>query len=108
MIPDKSLSINEGAIAVPGWQSCADPSSFTNSILRALGEEYKFDLDTPFEKYTKKIHDILIYGTNGKEVKVHYKGQRGEGIYDVAFEGLLKKCGEKVSGNRIGLCQGRV
>lgn len=90
MIPDKSLSINEGAIAVPGWQSCADPSSFTNSILRALGEEYKFDLDTPFEKYTKKIHDILIYGTNGKEVKVHYKGQRGEGIYDVAFEGLLK------------------
>lgn len=90
MIPDKSLSINEGAIAVPGWQSCADPSSFTNSILRALGEEYKFDLDTPFEQYSKKIHDILLYGTNGKEVKVHYKGQRGEGIYDVAFEGLLK------------------
>lgn len=90
MIPDKRLSINEGAIAVPGWQSCSDPSSFTNSILRALGEEYKFDLDTPFEKYPKKIHDILIYGTDGKEVKVHYKGQRGEGIYDVAFEGLLK------------------
>lgn len=90
MIPDKSLSINEGAIAVTGWQSCADKSSFTNAILRALCEEYHFDLDTPFEAYSQEVHDILIYGTNGKEVKVHYQGQRGEGVYDVAFEGLIK------------------
>ncbi|MBA2214385.1 excinuclease ABC subunit UvrA [Sellimonas intestinalis] len=90
MIPDKSLSINQGAIAALGWQSCMDPSSFTNAILRALCEEYKFDLDTPFEEYPKKIHDVLIYGTNGKEIKVYYKGLRGEGVYDVAFEGLIK------------------
>lgn len=90
MIPDKSLSINQGAIAALGWQSCMDPSSFTNAILRALCEEYKFDLDTPFEEYPKKIHDVLIYGTNGKEIKVYYKGQRGEGVYGVAFEGLIK------------------
>ena len=90
MIPDKSLSINQGAIAALGWQSCMDPSSFTNAILHALCEEYKFDLDTPFEEYPKKIHDVLIYGTNGKEIKVYYKGQRGEGVYDVAFEGLIK------------------
>ena len=90
MIPDKSLSINEGAIAVTGWQSCADKSSFTNAILRALCEEYHFDLDTPFEDYSQEVHDILIHGTNGKAVKVYYKGQRGEGVYDVAFEGLIK------------------
>ena len=90
MIPNPSLSINEGAIAVLGWQSCADKGSFTNAILVALCKEYEFDLDTPFDKYPKKIHDILIYGTNGKAVKVYYKGQRGEGIYDVAFEGLIK------------------
>ncbi len=90
MIPDKSLSINQGAITVMGWQSCADKSSFTNAILRALMEEYHFDLDTPFEDYPEKIHQILIHGTDGKEVKVHYKGQRGEGVYPVAFEGLLK------------------
>ena len=90
MIPDPSKSINEGAIAVLGWQSCADKGSFTNAILQALCEEYKFDLDTPFEDYPKKIHDVLIYGTNGKAVKVYYKGQRGEGIYDVAFEGLIR------------------
>ena len=90
MIPNPSLSINEGAIAVLGWQSCADKGSFTNAILVALCKEYGFDLDTPFDKYPKKIHDILIYGTNGKAVKVYYKGQRGEGIYDVAFEGLIK------------------
>ena len=90
MIPDKSMSINEGAIAVTGWQSCTDKSSFTHAILEALCEEYKFSLDTPFENYPKKIHDVLIYGTNGKEVKVHYAGQRGVGIYDVAFEGLIK------------------
>ena len=90
IIPDPSLSINEGAIAVMGWQSCTDKSSFTNAILEALCREYGFDLDTPFENYPKKIHDVLIHGTNGKSVKVFYKGQRGEGVYDVAFEGLLK------------------
>ena len=90
MIPDPSLSINQGAIAVLGWQSCTDKSSFTRAILDALCKEYHFDLDTPFEYYPKKIHDVLIYGTDGKEVKVYYKGQRGEGIYPVAFEGLIK------------------
>ncbi|RGT72500.1 excinuclease ABC subunit UvrA [Ruminococcus sp. AF18-22] len=90
MIPDPSLSIREGAITVLGWQSCADKSSFTRAILDALCKEYQFDLDTPFEKYPKKIHDVLIYGTNGKSVKVYYKGQRGEGVYDVVFEGLIK------------------
>lgn len=90
IIPEPSLSINEGAITVPGWQSCADKGSFTNAILVALCKEYKFDLDTPFEQYPQEIHDILIYGTNGKEVKVHYKGQRGEGVYDVAFEGIIR------------------
>ena len=90
MIPDKSLSISEGAIAVMGWQSCTDKKSFTYAILSALSKEYKFSLDTPFEKYPKKVQDILIHGTGGKEVKVHYQGQRGEGIYDVAFEGLIK------------------
>ena len=90
MIPDKRLSINEGAITVMGWQSCADKSSFTNAILRALAKEYNFDLDTPFEDYPQKIHDILIHGTNGKEVMVHYTGQRGSGVYPVAFDGLIK------------------
>ncbi len=90
MIPDPSLSINKGAIVVLGWQSCADKGSFTNAILLALCKEYGFDLDTPFEEYPKEIHDILLYGTNGKSVKVHYKGQRGEGVYDVAFEGLIR------------------
>lgn len=90
MIPDKSLSILNGAIAVLGWQSCADEGSFTRAILNALSEEYGFDLDTPFQDYPQKIHDILIYGTEGHEVKVHYKGQRGEGVYDIAFEGLIK------------------
>ncbi len=90
MIPNPSLSINQGAIAVMGWQSCADKGSFTNAILRALGEAYGFDLDTPIEEYPKEIHDVLIYGTNGQHIKVHYKGQRGEGVYDVAFEGLIK------------------
>lgn len=90
MIPDKNLSIAEGAIAVMGWQSCTDKGSFTRAILDALADTYKFSLETPFKKYPKKIHDVLIYGTGGKEVKVHYKGQRGEGVYDVAFEGLIK------------------
>ena len=95
MIPDKTLSINEGAIAVTGWQSCTDKSSFTHAILEALCKEYHFDLDTPFEEYSQEIHDILMYGTNGKEVKVHYQGQRGEGFYDVAFEGLIKNVERK-------------
>ncbi|MDD3252645.1 MAG: excinuclease ABC subunit UvrA [Lachnospiraceae bacterium] len=90
MIPDKSLSINQGAIVVLGWQSCADKGSFTHAILEALMREYKFDLDTPFEDYPKKIQDVLIRGTDGKELKVYYKGQRGEGVYDVAFEGLIR------------------
>ena len=90
MIPEKRLSIAEGAITVLGWQSCTDKKSFTYAILDALSKEYKFSLDTPFEEYPKKIHDILIHGTDGKEVKVYYKGQRGEGVYDVAFEGLLR------------------
>lgn len=89
MIPDKSLSIDQGAIVVMGWQSCTDKGSYTRAILDALAKEYHFSLSTPFEQYPKEIHDILIHGTKGKEVKVHYKGQRGEGIYDVAFEGLL-------------------
>ena len=89
MIPDKSLSIDDGAIVVLGWQSCTDKGSYTRAILDALAKEYKFSLSTPFEDYPKKIHDILIYGTGGKEVKVYYKGQRGEGVYDVAFEGLI-------------------
>ena len=90
IIPDKSLSIREGAITVMGWQSCTDPKSFTYAILDALSKEYKFSLDTPFGKYPKKIQDVIIHGTGGKEVKVYYRGQRGEGVYDVAFEGLLK------------------
>ena len=90
MIPDKSLSISQGAITVMGWQSCADKGSFTNAILQALCKEYKFDLDTPFEKYPEKIQQILINGTNGKEVEVHYTGQRGTGVYPIAFEGLIR------------------
>ena len=90
MIPDTSLSINQGAIAVMGWQSCTDKGSFTRAILDALCQEYHFDLDTPFQDYPKEIHDVLLHGTNGHSVKVYYKGQRGEGVYDVAFEGLIK------------------
>ncbi len=90
MIPDRSLSIEEGAIVVLGWQSCTDKGSFTRAILDALAKEYEFSLSTPFEEYPKEIQDILIHGTNGHEVKVYYKGQRGEGVYDVAFEGLIR------------------
>ena len=90
MIPDKTLSIDQGAIVVLGWQSCADKGSFTRAILEALAEAYHFRLDTPFKDYPKEIHDILLYGTGGREVKVHYKSQRGEGVYDVAFEGLIE------------------
>ncbi len=90
MIPDKSLSINQGAIVVMGWQSCTDKGSFTRAILDALTEEYHFNLDTPFEQYPQEIQDILLYGTGGKKLKVHYTGQRGTGVYDVDFEGLVK------------------
>ncbi len=90
MIPDKTVSIADGAITVLGWQSCTDKSSYTRAVLDALAEEYDFSLSTPFCEYPKKIHDILIYGTNGKSVKVHYRGQRGVGVYDVAFEGMIK------------------
>ncbi len=90
MIPDKSLSIAGGAIAVMGWQSCTDPSSFTYGILQALSKEYGFDLNTPYEELDPEVRQVLLQGTNGREVKVRYKGQRGEGIYDIAFEGLIK------------------
>ena len=90
MIPDQSLSLSGGAIQVMGWQSSTDKGSFTNAVLQALAEEYKFSLDTPYEELPKKVQNVLINGTGGKEVKVHYKGQRGEGVYDVAFEGLVR------------------
>ncbi len=90
MIPDQSLSIADGAIAVLGWQSCTDKKSYTRAILDALAEEYNFDLNTPFNQMTEEARNIILHGTNGHEVKVHYKGQRGEGIYDVAFEGLIR------------------
>ena len=89
MIPDPSLSISQGAIAVLGWQSCTDKGSFTRAILDALCEAYHFSLDTPFEDYPQEIRDVILYGTGGKVLKVHYKGQRGEGVYDVAFQGLI-------------------
>lgn len=95
MIPDKTLSIRQGAITVMGWQSCTDKNSFTNAILQALCKEYHFDLDTPFEQYPQQIQDVLLYGTRGKEVIVYYKGQRGEGKYPVAFEGLVKNVERK-------------
>ncbi len=90
LIPDKSMSISEGAIAVLGWQSATDPSSYTGSTLAALAKEYKFDLKTPFEQLPKDIQDMIYYGTDGHVVKVHYQSQRGQGVYDVAFEGLIK------------------
>ena len=95
MIPDKSLSINQGAIAVMGWQSCNSKGSFTNALLQALCKEYGFDLDTPFEEYPDSVHDILINGTNGKKVMVEYEGQRGKGVYPIAFEGLTKNVQRK-------------
>ena len=90
MIPDQSLSINDGAIVVLGWQSCNDGKSYSNAILKALGTEYGFSLDTPFQDYPQDIKDLLLYGKNSRPVKVYYKGQRGEGVYDITFEGLLK------------------
>ena len=95
MIPDQSLSINEGAIQVMGWQSCNEPGSFTNAILQALSREYQFSLDTPIQDYPEEIYSMLLHGTNGREVKVHYKGQRGEGVYPVAFEGLIRNMERK-------------
>lgn len=90
MIPDQSISIADGAIVVLGWQSCTDQKSYTRAILNALAQEYGFDLNTPFNQMSEEARNIILYGTNGHEVKVHYKGQRGEGIYDVAFEGLIR------------------
>lgn len=90
MIPDKSLSINQGAITVMGWQSCNNKGSFANAVLQALCEEYDFDLDTPFEDYPQAVHDILINGTDGRKVMVEYEGQRGRGVYPIAFEGLIR------------------
>ncbi len=95
MIPDRTLGINEGAIQVMGWQSSKDPGSFTNAVLQALSKEYQFSLDTPVEDLPEDVFHMLIYGTGGKEVKVHYKGQRGEGVYPVAFEGLIKNMERK-------------
>ena len=95
MIPDKRLSIAEGAIQVMGWQSSNDKKSFTYALLIALAEEYDFSLNTPYKELTKEVRHILIYGTDGREVKVRYKGQRGEGVYDVAFEGLIKNAGRR-------------
>ena len=90
IIPDRTLSINQGAITVLGWQSCQQPGSFANAILQALAKEYHFDLDTPFGEYPQKIQDILLHGTGGKEVLVYYEGQRGKGQYPIAFEGLIR------------------
>ncbi len=90
MIPDQSMSINDGAIVVLGWQSCNDGKSYSNAILKALSAEYGFSLDTPFQDYPQDIKDLLLYGKNSRPVKVHYKGQRGEGVYDITFEGLIK------------------
>ena len=95
MIPDHRLSIEEGAIQVMGWQSCTDKSSFTYAILKALTEEYHFDLNTPFGEYPEEIKNVILYGTNGKELKVQYTGQRGTGVYDIAFEGLIKNVQRK-------------
>lgn len=95
MIPDMSLSINQGAITVGGWQSCTDKGSFTNALLQALGKEYHFDLDTPFEKYPDEVKNVILYGTDGKKVDVYYEGQRGKGVYPVAFEGLIRNVERK-------------
>jgi excinuclease ABC subunit A len=102
MIPDQSLSIDEGAIVVIGWQSCTDEKSFTRAILNALAEEYHFSLGTPFCEYPDHIKDILLNGTNGKTVKVHYFGQRGEGFYDIAFDGLIRSVERRY--REIGRC----
>lgn len=92
LIPDKSLSIMDGAIVVPGWQSCNDKSSFTYAVLSTMAKEYDFDLNTPFEDYSEMVHDLIIHGTGGHVLKVRYKGMRGEGVYDIPFEGLIRNC----------------
>ena len=101
IVPDKALSIREGAIAAFGWQSSTDEKSFSGALLKALAEEYKFSLDTPYKDLPQKIKDMLMYGTGGRSVKVHYKGQRGVGIYDIAFDGLIKKSGAEIQRNRL-------
>ncbi len=95
IIPDTSLSINAGAIQIIGWQSCNKPGSFTNAALTELAKSYKIDLDTPFNKYTKKIQNLILYGEGGRELKVHYKGQRGEGVYNVYWDGVIEDCKRK-------------
>ncbi len=95
MVPDRSVSINDGAIAVMGWQTCNQPGSFANALLQALSREYGFSLDTPFAEYPQDIQDMLFYGTGGREVNVYYEGQRGKGIYPVAFEGLIQNVQRK-------------
>ncbi len=95
IIPDKRLSLHDGAIAVMGWQSSKDKGSFTNALLQALAEEYKFSLDTPYEELPKKVQDVICHGTDGKKVDVYYEGQRGKGVYPVAFEGLIKNVERK-------------
>ena len=90
MIPDKHLSLAEGAIQVLGWQSSNDPSSYTYAILKALSEEYNFDLNTPYEELPESVRDVILHGTDGKKLVVHYRGQRGVGVYDIAFEGLIR------------------
>lgn len=103
MIPDPKLSIAKGAIQVMGWQSCTDQKSYTRAILDALAKEYNFSLETPFEDYPDEIRKIILYGTNGNEVKVHYRGQRGEGVYDVAFEGLIRNVGRRYRESSEGM-----
>ena len=95
MIPDKSLSLSEGAISVMGWQTSKDEGSFTNAVLRALAKEYEFSMDTPYEKLPRKIQDIICHGTDGRRVNVYYEGQRGRGVYPIAFEGLIKNVERK-------------
>lgn len=90
ILPDKSLSLAEGAIVISGWQSVPDKGSFSRCLLDALAKEYNFSLDTPYCELPEEIQNIIMHGTDGREVKVHYKGQRGEGVYDVAFEGVIK------------------
>ena len=101
MIPDKKMSIADGAITVLGWQSCTDPKSYTRAVLDALAREYDFDLSTPFCDLSPEVQDIIIHGTNGHEVKVYYKGKRGEGVYDVTFEGLIRNVQRRYRENQF-------
>ena len=103
MIPDKKLSLSEGAIQVMGWQSSTDPKSYTYAILKALSQAYGFSLDTPYRELPAEIRRMLIYGAD-REVKVYYKGQRGEGVYDVLFEGLIKNVNRPFPVEAAGFC----